>query len=437
MSVRKKDSTAILNALSGGVVPGRGLQHIMVGRADEARQIRTDLESVAAGTSIVKFFVGPFGCGKTFLQAFTQQIAFSLQFVAAKADFNPERRLHAGDGKAVALYTELMTNLSTSTMPEGNALPTILEKWIADVQTRVMTEKEYSGVRFDDPDFVRDVESEIMQSVVCIEELKGGFDFGYVLTKYFRGFVEDRSDVQRACLKWLRGEYTTKMEARQDLGVREIINDDNYYDYLKVMARFVRDIGYSGLVVNFDEAINLYKITHSVSREKNYEAILRMFNDIVQGTLEGLYISFGGTPEFLEDERRGLFSYGALKRRLEPNRFETSEHRDLTQPVVKLTPLGHEETYLLLQKLRDIHATHHDYEANVTDAEMLGFIQSLYARPGATNNLTVGDVIREFLHALSILHQNPEYDRTKIFTEPSQTNPSNDDRRGRFQRLEV
>ncbi|WP_342431137.1 ATP-binding protein [Neobacillus sp. FSL H8-0543] len=435
MNIKKRDSTAILNSLSGGVVPSRGLQYILVGRTQEAAQILKDLNEVKKGSSVVKFFIGSFGSGKSFVQALIQQIAFKENFVVTKADFTPERRLYGSDQKAVALYTELMKNLSISTVPDGGALSTIIDKWINDVQAQVVKMRGYQSIELNNPTFIADVELEITRIVSKMDVYTGGYDFARILTQYYLGFIQDDSELQRKALRWIRGEYRTKMEARQDLGVRDTINDDNYYNYLKILSQFVRQIGYSGLVINFDEAINLYKITHPHTREKNYETILKIFNDTLQGNMEGLYINFGGTLEFLEDERRGLFSYGALKRRLETNRFETNEFRDLSQPVIKLKPLKHEETYVLLQKLRDIHAAHYGYQSTVTNEEMKQFIQHEYARPGALENLTVGEVVRGFLGALNILHQNPHYDRSQIFGEP-QTSTSAASVNSRFSRLE-
>lgn len=417
MRIKKRESSAILNALQGGVVPSRGLQYIMVGRAEEAAQILKELEEVKNGASAIKFFIGPFGSGKSFIQALIQQIAFKENFVVLGADFTPERRLYGSEGKSLALYTELMQNLSVATMPDGNALSTILEKWISGVQSKVAVEKKYGSVGFNSPEFVRDIEIEINRVVTSMDALTGGFDFARIITLYFKGFIDDDASLQRNALRWLKGEYTTKTEARADLGVRDIIDDTNYYDYLKVMSQFVKQIGYSGLVMNLDEAINLYKITHSQTREKNYETILKIYNDTLQGNLEGLYITIGGTPEFLEDERKGLFSYEALKSRLQTNRFETVEHRDLTQPVIKLVPLKIEETFVLLQKVREIHAAHNEYEPNVLDNEIMRFIQKEYSRPGAEDNMTTRDVVRNFIAALNILYQNKNYDRTKIFGE--------------------
>lgn len=421
MSIKRKDSTTILNSLYGGVVPNRGLEHILVGRTEEAKQALTDLNDVKNGSSVIKFYIGPFGSGKSFIQALIQQIAFKEKFVVANADFTPERRLYGSDRKSVATYTELMKNISIPSSPDGGALPKILDKWISDIQGDIASKENYSLSDMEDPSFVASVESEILRKTHEMDDLVGGFDFARILTLYYKGFVDGDNELQRCVIRWLRGEYTTKSEAKQDLGVRTIIDDLNYYDFLKVMAKFIRQAGYSGLVINLDEAINLYKISHSQTREKNYETILKMYNDTLQGSSEGLYITFGGTPEFLENERRGLFSYAALKSRLQSNKFESSEYRDLTQPVIKLTPLRAEETYVLLDKLTVIHSEHHGYERKVSADEITRFLKKEYARPGASENLTTRDMVRTFIGGLNMLHQNPNFDATDIFGTVEET----------------
>lgn len=434
LKIKKRDSVAILNSLSGGVVPSRGLHHIMVGRKDEAEQILKDLQAVKNGTSVVKFFIGSFGTGKSFIQVLIQQIAFNNNFVVARADFTPVRRLYGSDGKALATYTELVKSLSISTQPDGNALGSIIEKWISEVQYSLIEEERYQNIELDNPSFVKDMENRINDTVSKMDTLTGGYDFAHILTLYFRGFVEDDEYLQRSALKWLRGEYGTKTEARKDLGVRTIIDDTNYYDYLKVLAKFVKQIGYSGLVINFDEAINLYKITHPQTRDKNYETILKIYNDTLQGNLEGMYITYSGTPEFLSDERRGMFSYGALKRRLQSNKFETTEFRDLSQPVIQLTPLNQNDIFVLLNKLKEIHGAHYNYDSLIDNSDIASFLEQEYSRPGAEENLTVGDLIRNFLGALNIILQNPEYDKSHIFQDTIEDNTVA--RLSRFSRLE-
>lgn len=438
MNIKKRDSATILTALSGGVVPGRGLQYIMVGRTEEAQQIVKDLKDIAQGSSIVKFYIGPFGSGKSFIQAFIKQLAFKTRgktFVVANADFTPERRLYAANGKSVAIYNELMKNLAIPTQPDGNALGTLLDKWIQDIQLKVMEEQGYDGVAYDDPKFKSDVALKINQVVTQMDTQTGGYDFARILTLYFKSIIDDDQALQRAVLRWLKGEYGTRTEAKADLGVREIIDDQNWYNFIKIWSQFVRQAGYAGLIINFDEAINLYKITHAQSREKNYETILKIFNDLTQGSLEGLYITFGGTPEFLEDERRGLFSYGALKSRLVTNRFETDQFRDLSQPVIKLKPLNHTETYYLLTKIRDLHAIHYSYKPHIQNDEIQQFIQQEYSRPGASKNLTVRDMIKSFISALNILQQNPDFDHKEIFGQA--TEEIQQDIMSRFSKMEA
>ncbi|WP_051775923.1 ATP-binding protein [Paenibacillus tyrfis] len=417
--IRKKDSSAILQSLAGGVVPRTGLEHIIVGRRQETEQVMGELAQVKDGASVIKFFIGDFGSGKSFMLSIVRHIAFKERFVVADVDFTPERRLFGGEGKAVATYSEFMKNLSTATRQDGGALQTIIEQWITNVQFAVQQENNMTDFSYDDPNFVASVKMKISNVLSQLEDLVGGFDFAKILASYFDAYIQDNRHLQTCVLRWLRGEYATKTEARNDLGVRDIIDDQNWYDYLKLFSKFVTHVGYSGLVINFDEAINLYKISHAQTREKNYEIILSMFNDITQGKAEHMYVTFAGTSEFLEDERRGLFSYEALKRRLVTNRFETAEFRDLTQPVIRLSTLRKEELFVLLQKITTIHSIHHGYQENITEHDLKGFLMAIYSRPGAETMITPGEVVRDFIGALNVLHQNPAMDRTTIFKKVS------------------
>ncbi|ADL68483.1 conserved hypothetical protein [Thermoanaerobacterium thermosaccharolyticum DSM 571] len=425
MKIKRRDSADILNALAGGVVPSRGLQYIIVGREAEMRQIKEDLKDIKEnGSSLIKFFIGAYGTGKSFMQNFVRQIGLDVGFVVAKADFTPHRRLYGNDNQAVALYSELMRNLSTKSVPHGNALPAILDQWITNIQNQVVQKLGYDGPILNDPTFIQAVEKEIIDVVSHLDELTGGYDFAKVLGIYYRGFVEQDREKQRRALRWIRGEYLAKTDAIRDLGIREIINDNNYYGYLKVLSKFVRQIGYSGLIINLDEAVNLYKITHREAREKNYEYILMIYNDILQGAVEGLYITFSGTPEFLEDERRGLYSYKALERRLKPG-VQSDEYRDLKQPVIKLTPITPNETLVLLLNIRDIHAAHYGYEPMITDEEIRDFLIHFYERPGAEKQIILGDVIRQFISSLNILVENPTADWKELF-DASNVTPQDD-----------
>ncbi|ACB85104.1 ATP-binding protein [Natranaerobius thermophilus] len=416
MKIRKRDSTAILKSLSAGVVPNRGLQYIIIGREKEMKQIELDLDEVSNGNSLIKFFIGDFGTGKSFMQAYIKQVGLKENFVVAQADFSPDRRLYGNDGQALALYNELMKNLSTKSAPEGNALTNILDQWIFNIQEQVVEARGYEKIDLENKDFNRDVETKIEHIVSNMDELTGGYDFARVLNIYYRSFIEKNQDQKRAVLRWIRGEYTTKTDAKNDLGIREIINDDNYYGYLKVIAKFVNQIGYSGLVINLDEAVNLYKITHSLARNKNYEMILTIYNDIFQGDVENLYITFSGTPEFLEDERRGIYSYRALQRRLRPG-FQDAEFQDLKEPVIKLKPISANETLALLMNLRDIHAAHYKYNPIVSDEEIKNYLNKYYEMPGAEKYVIIGDIIKGFISRLNILYENPNIDRAKLFGE--------------------
>lgn len=415
-NIKPKEATSIINSLIGGVVPKIGVQHITVGRSEEINAFVSALEDVKNGHSMVKFWIGDFGSGKSFMLHLLNTVALKQKFVVANADFTPDNRLYSNDGKGVALYSAIMDNIAIQTKPEGGALPTLLEKWIEQIVAKTAEENKISLTEIRNEKYLNLIQTNIMKTINEITDV-GGFDFGMVVMKYYEGYIKDDEQLRRSALKWLKGEYRTKTEAKQDLGVREVINDLNYYDMLKNFCKLFVSMGYSGFMVNLDEAINLYKISTSVMREKNYEKILTIYNDCFQGKVTNLFFNFAGTKEVLENERRGLFSYQALKSRLETNKFETAEIRDFAQPVIRLMPLDHNEIFVLLKKLKAIFDFNYKTEINIEDSDIHQFMEELFNKPGASEFLTPREVIRDFLNILNIIRQNPTVDKNKLFGE--------------------
>jgi hypothetical protein len=412
--IKPKEATSIINSLIGGVVPKIGVQHITVGRSEEIKAVVAALEDVKNGHSMVKFWIGDYGSGKSFMLHLLNTVALKQKFVVANADFTPDNRLYSNDGKAVALYSAIMDNIAIQTKPEGGALPVLLEKWIEQIIEKTADDHDIPLADIRDERNWNLVQKQILKTVNEITEV-GGFDFAAVVMKYYEGYMKDDEQLRRNALRWLKGEYRTKSEARQDLGVREIIHDTNYYDMLKNFCKLFVSIGYSGFMINLDEAVNLYKISTSPMREKNYEKIMTIYNDCFQGKVANLYFNIAGTKEVLENERRGLFSYKALKSRLETNRFETAEARDYAQPVIRLMPLDHNEIFVLLKKLKAIFDFHYKSETNISDREIQGFMEELFNKPGAAEFLTPRELIRDFLNILNIVRQNPKVDKVKLF----------------------
>ncbi|HEY9603390.1 MAG TPA: ATP-binding protein [Allocoleopsis sp.] len=403
--IPKRISTALINALAAGVVPRVGLEHIAVGREKEMAALAHDLENIAEGGATFRFIIGRYGSGKSFMLQLIRNQAMEQGFVVADADLSPERRLAGSNSQGVATYRELMGNIATRTNPNGGAIALILEKWISSILSQVAQE---TGKRPDDEGFDDQVELKIREVVDRLEGLVHGFDFANVIIAYWRGYREDNNDKKDAALRWLRGEFATKTEAKSALGVRVIIDDDTWYDYIKLFAHFVADIGYKGLVVLLDEAIHLYKITHAASRQSNYDKLLAMFNDAMQGKAEHLGILVGGTPQFLEDSRRGLHGDEAWRTRLAKSRFLKEGLQDTSAPVIQLEPLTSEEVSKLLQRLVEVHAVHYNSKKALSTREIGEFKQEVANRLGADKLSTPREVVRDFISVLNILQQNPQ-----------------------------
>ena len=397
--VPKRIAAVIINSLKGGVVPRIGLPYITVGREREIGALLHDLDLVADGGASFRFLVGRYGAGKSFLLQTIRTHAMGNDFVVADADLSPERRLQGGQGQGLATYRELVRNLSTKTRPEGGALQLVLDRWVAALRDAA------------DPDAALAAQLSPIRELVC------GFDFTQVLTAYWRASLEGDEERRAGVVKWLRGEFRTKTEARAELGVNSCITDDTWYEYLKLFAQFLVGAGYRGLVVLIDELVNLYKIPNAVSRQYNYEKILTMYNDTLQGKARHLGIIMGGTPQSIEDRRRGVYSYEALRSRLTQGRFGREGLTDMLAPVIKLAPLTYEELLVLTEKLAQIHAGFFGYTPTLTENDLASFLQIEFGRVGADTHLTPREVIRDFIELLDIAYQNPDQDISALLRD--------------------
>ena len=411
VAVPRRILSSLLSSLSAGVVPRAGAPYIAIGRKDEIAAFLSDLENIGEGGSSMRFLIGRYGSGKSFLMQLVRGYALERDFLTADADLTPERRLYGSGGSGVATYRELMRNLASKASPDGGALPKIIARWIGDLQAKLGGE---------DPDGTR-LRDAVMQDLRSVEFLVGGFDFARVISAYYRAYMDGNDELMSACLCWLRGEFASKTEARRSLGfsVSLIIDDDNWYDFIKLFGVLARRIGYRGFVVFIDECVNLYKIVHRVSRENNYEKILSMFNDALQGKAEGLLMVLGGTPQFLEDPRRGLFGYEALRSRLCDSRFHDDEFRNLIGPVIRLRRLSDDELFALIVRVTALYAQHYHWEPRITSEQQIRFLTLALSRTGSNSMMTPREILRDYLTVLNILMQNEDADFERIIARVS------------------
>jgi hypothetical protein len=395
--IRPRDRDAIIQSLRAGVVPRVGHQHIQVGRYTEITALLADITRIADGGAGSRFVIGDYGSGKTFFLHLIRSIAMEKRLVTVHADLSPSRRLHATGGQARSLYAELMRNMATRAKPDGGAMASVVERFVS----QVLTQARDSG---QSPEVV------IRQRLDSLSELTGGYDFADVVAQYWQGHDTGNEQLKNDAVRWLRAEFTSKTDARQALGVRTIVDDHSFYDHLKLLSRFVEMAGYDGLLVCLDEMVNLYKLANTQARNANYEQILRIINDSMQGSASHLGFLFAGTPEFLTDTRRGLYSYPALQSRLAENTFARDGLVDHSGPVLRLDNLSPEDFYVLLRNLRHVHAGGDPAAYLLPDEGLHAFMRHCADRVGDAYFRTPRNTIKAFLDLLAVLEQNPGQD---------------------------
>lgn len=412
--VPNRIANILINALKGGVVPRVGLEYITVGRTQEIAAILHDIEMIEEGSASFRFIVGKYGSGKSFLLQTIRNYATAKGFVVVDADLSPERRFAGTKGQGLATYKELIQNLSTKSKPDGGALPLILEKWISGIQANVKAQSAVSEEEFDDQ-----VERQIYAVAGSLEGMVNGFEFAKAVVTYWKAYKQDDTALKSNVLKWFRGEYPTRKEAKEDLGINFIVNDETWYDFLKIFAAFLVGAGYKGMLVVIDELVNIFKIPNSITRANNYEKILTMYNDVLQGKASHIGFLMGGTPQCIEDKYKGVFSYEALRSRLAEGHFATADVKDLSAPIIRLQMLSQEEMYVLVEKLMNIHAQLYYYSSTLSHDELVYFLTVEYNRVGAQTHITPREIIRDFIELINILHQNPQKSVSEILGDNS------------------
>lgn len=402
--VPRRIAQTILNSLKGGVVPRIGLPYIAVGRKNEIEALLHDVDIIAEGGASFRFIVGRYGSGKSFLIQTIRNYVMDRGFIVADADLSPERRLQGSRGQGLATYRELISNLSTKTRPEGGALTLVLDRWISGVQSEAVRE---TGLTPGDAALTQAVDQKIYAVTSAISEMVHGFEFARLLSRYYHAYLEGDDETKAKVVRWFRGEYALKREAKEELGVNILITDDDWYDYLKLFAVFFRHAGYAGMMIMIDELVNLYKIPNAITRQYNYEKLLTMYNDTLQGKAQYLGIIMGSTPQAIEDRRRGIYSYEALRSRLAEGKFSKPGTRDLLAPVIHLEPLQPEEMLVLCEKLADMHGSLYGYARKLSTTDLARFIKLEYGRIGADQHITPREVIRDFIELLDLLYQDP------------------------------
>lgn len=414
--VPKRILNTLLSSLTAGVVPRVGAPYIAIGRREEIASLLDNLDEVSEGGAFCRFLIGRYGSGKSFLIQLIRGYALERGFICADADLSPERRLSGGNGAGLATYRELMTNIACKASPDGGALATVLSRHFTKLRMELVAE----GVEPDTDEFTQGIRKKVFATLSELEGDVGGFDFARVLTEYYNASLVDDNDKKSACLRWIRGEFSTKTEAKNALGfqISTVIDDDNWYNFVKLLSSLSVYLGYSGLIVFIDECVNLYKIPNRISREANYEKLLAIFNDTLQGKAKNLGMIFGGTPQFLEDTRRGLFSYDALRSRLQDSKYSDMGYKNLSSPVIRLPRLSDNELLALVKRLTKLYQQREGTkDAPITDEQIETFLSGALAKAGAEELITPREIIRDYLTLLNILRDNPDADFDKLIAK--------------------
>lgn len=394
--IPKRKAIVLLNALQGGVVPRVGLGYISVGREQEINALLRDIEVIENGGSTFRLISGNYGTGKTFLIQTIKEYLLDKGFVTCDCDLSPERCFIGTNGKnkGLATFQKLVSNISIKTCPEGGALQYILDDFIS----KIVMDEENNTSAASNINSKESARKSFQKFLIPFRTKVHGIEFTNILLRYYDAYQSNDFDEINRCLKWLKGEYRLRSEVKNDFGSSIMITDDDWFDFLDLYVTLFKIIGFKGLFIMFDEVINLFRIINPSYRLKNYEKVLNMYNDTLQGKVKNVGIILAGTPESIYDSTKGLFSYEALKSRLYfANPLQTKINP--LSPIITLSPLTQSDLVVLLERLSVIHSEVTGYNNEISLEEILSFLQYVYGHSEVV--ATTRSIIRDFLNLLN------------------------------------
>lgn len=377
----------ILNALRMGVIPEGSIGSFMVSRDAEQREIDNYIEGVASGESRVKFIRGAYGSGKTFLLKYMTEMALENNFIVANVP------IHSGFGfsKFDGVYTNMMSNLIVKHGSESStSFEMIFDDWIGELR---------SG---------GNLSSATQNIYKVIQELADyNSSFASVLLVYIRALINRDYELTSTAASWIKGDKNMPFHLKKKLNVKGSIDRENALDIFKGFVRMVHLLGYSGLIIAFDEAEVMMQQRADI-RLKAYSNIRQLIDSAGAGEFANAGFMFAGTDEFFEDEEKGLKSYQAIYQRLGENLGGGKRLDNARQPVINIEAFTKNDYKLLSEKVLAVHEDGFGYvfEGDIDHLVNLTMLECTKQLQGKV--LTTRVYLKKFIELLDLMQDNPD-----------------------------
>lgn len=253
------------------------------------------------GLSTFKLVVGDYGAGKTHFLYCLREVAWEENYAVSMISLNPR---DCPFDRLELVYREIVNNL---TLPPANAegidpldkgIEFVLERWIEQVLEGMSSldavEKNNQIKRY-------------LRSLRRIESNS----FRQAIRQLFMSASENETQLYDLLTAWIKGEPVDKRKLNE-VNIFERIDKTTAFRFIRSLCQWIREIGYSGLVLLLDEGERQSSISGLKSKKIAYDNLRQVVDECGHGKLPGMLLCYAVPTSFKEEMK----AYEALRQRL-------------------------------------------------------------------------------------------------------------------------
>ena len=381
----------VIGALRRGTVPEYGLDLLAVGLDRFSDALDAELETVASGGAVFKAVRGEYGAGKTFFTRHLSERALKRGFASAEVQISEtETPLH----RLETVYRRITESLRTSSMPPSAFRP-ILDSWLFTLESDAVSADPSLGYA-DEASLTKAVDALLERRLATVSSRTPVF--AQALRGYRNAVVTGDGATADGLAAWMGGQPQVAASAKRSAGIRGELDHFGAMGFLQGLLAVLRDAGHPGLVLVLDEVETLQRVRGDV-RDKAFNALRQLIDEIDAGRFPGLYLLVTGTPAFY-DGPSGVPRLPPLAQRLATD-FATDARFDNPRAVqVRLPGFDHSSLVSLGLKVRDLYSGGSEASARVATTVDDAYVGDLATAVAGRLGGSVGIAPRVFLKKL-------------------------------------
>jgi adenosylhomocysteinase len=375
----------------------------------------SELDFVQLGNSSIRFIQGEYGSGKTFLSLKLSEIAKRKGFAVSTVIISPSNLLcNLSD-----IYETIIENLAVKDKIEVSGFIDILDAWSYNHFSKVKKIEPHNNNSENSDSIVASLYKNIEYELVSAQNIHPLF--AKCVLAYAKSKINRDYDKARMAISWFKGiDKISNFEYRKELGIKGKLENKDVLSFLKGLVYLIKDTGYNGLLLIFDEIETIQRLQIKKQRQESYETIRVILDEVGLNNFKNVFFIMTGTPQFFQDRKFGIPSYSALYERIsEPSKVYGDS---IKQPILKLKKLNEDFLIEISKKVIKLYGEAYSWDPQnkISDSIIKDLIK-VFAENFGEINTKPRDYLRRLIKLLDLTFENQEesvYNFIKLSTEP-------------------